>query len=307
MTKISFVIAVYRNQGSIRKTYDQIKSVFTKSLKSYQYEIIFIDDGSDDDSLKEILSVKKEDQKVIGISFTRNFGQMAAMLAGLKEASGDAIINISADLQDPIELVPQMVKKWEQGSEIVACYRTARSDSFTAKFFSRIAYKLIRISYPQLPPGGFDYVLIDRKALNEYNSIDTRNRCFQADLLWSGFRISYIPYIRLKRTVGKSQYNFAKKLKNFLDTFLDISYLSIRFISLSGIITSLLGLIYSITIICAWVFRKTPFTGWAPIMITILFVGGFIMIMLGVIGEYVWRIYSELRKKPNYIIRDKFL
>jgi glycosyltransferase involved in cell wall biosynthesis len=307
MKKISFVIAVYRNEGSISKTYKKIKSVFLNSLPSYQYEIIFVDDGSDDGSLKEILGVKKNDRKVKGISFTRNFGQMAAMLAGLKEASGDAVINISADLQDPIELIPEMVRHWENGSEIVVGYRTSRSDTFAAKFFSRIAYGALKLSFPDMPSGGFDYVLIDRKPLDEYNSIDVRNRSFQGDLLWTGYKTSYIPYVRLKRTIGKSQYNFGKKLKNFLDAFLDVSYLPIRFISLSGIITSIVGVLYCISIIYVWFLGKTPFTGWAPIMIAILIVGGLIMTMLGVIAEYIWRIYSELRRKPNYIIRNKYL
>ncbi|MFA5828069.1 MAG: glycosyltransferase family 2 protein [Candidatus Shapirobacteria bacterium] len=305
--KISLVIAVYRNEGSICKTYEKIKSVFAKSLAGYEYEIIFVDDGSDDDSLKEIFNVRKEDSRVKAISFTRNFGQMAAILAGLKEASGDAVINISADMQDPVEMIPKMIKSWRKGSEIVACYRVGRSDTFAAKFFSRLAYGALKLSFPQLPIGGFDYVLIDRKPLDEYNTIDIRNRSFQGDLLWTGYRTCFIPYTRLKRTIGKSQYNFSKKLKNFLDAFLDASYLPIRFISLSGIITSIVGVIYGLTIIYAWFVGKTPFTGWAPIMVAILFVGGLIMIMLGVIGEYTWRIYSELRKKPNYVIRKKYL
>jgi len=305
--KISFVIAVYRNEGSIRKTYEKIRLIFSKLLASYKYEIIFIDDGSDDGSLKEILDVKKNDSRIKAVSFTRNFGQMAAILAGLKESSGDATINISADMQDPINMVPQMIKKWREGSEIVVCYRRGRSDSFTSKFLSHFAYRLLRLSYPKLPLGGFDYVLIDRKALNEYNAINVRNRSFQGDLLWTGYRTSFIPYLRLKRTIGKSQYNFFKKLKNFLDVFLDSSYIPIRIISLIGIATSMIGVIYALSIIYAWFDKKTPFTGWAPIMIVLLFVGGFIMIMLGIIGEYIWRIYDELRKKPNYIIRDKYL
>ena len=305
--KISFVIAVYRNQGSIHKTYEKIKSVFIHFLKKYEYEIVFVDDGSDDDSLKEILSLRKGDPKVKAISFTRNFGQMAAMLAGLKETTGNATINISADLQDPIEMIPQMVKKWREGSEIVVCFRVGRADSFVSKFFSRFAYGILKLSFPQLPSGGFDYVLIDRKPLDQYNAINVRNRSFQGDLLWSGYRTCFIPYYRLKRTIGQSQYNFAKKLKNFLDALLDASYMPIRFISLIGFITSIIGAMYSLTIVYAWIFRKTPFTGWAPIMIAILFVGGLIMIMLGIIGEYIWRIYDELRKKPNYIIRSKYV
>ena len=148
---------------------------------------------------------------------------------------------------------------------------------------------------------------MDRVALDEFNSVDVRNRFFQGDLLWTGYRTSFIPYVRLKRTIGKSQYNLAKKLKNFLDAFLDASYLPIRFISLAGLVTSALGVLYSLTIIYSWIRGATPFSGWAPLMIVILIVGGLIMVMLGIIGEYIWRIYDEVRKKPNYVIRNKFL
>ncbi|MCG6533991.1 MAG: glycosyltransferase family 2 protein [Syntrophales bacterium LBB04] len=305
--KISFTIAVYRNEGAITHTYNKIKSVFATSLLDYEYEIIFVDDGSDDGSLQEILELRESDHRIKALTFTRNFGQMSAMLAGLKETTGDAVINISADMQDPVELIPDMIQKWKEGSEIVICYRTNRSDPFIAKLFSRFAYGALRLSSPRIPQGGFDYVLIDRKALTEFNSIDARNRFFQGDLLWIGYRTSFIPYVRQRRLIGKSQYNFAKKLKNFLDAFLDSSYLSIRFISLMGILTSMLGVIYSLTIVYSWLKGGAPFTGWTPIMIAILIVGGLIMVMLGVIGEYIWRIYDEVRKKPNYIIRDKYL
>ncbi len=305
--KISFVIAVYRNEVALRRTYEKIKSVFSESLLDYDYEIVFVDDGSDDGSLQEILDIRKEDFRIKAITFTRNFGQMAAMLAGLQEAGGDAVINISADMQDPVELIPQMVQKWREGSEIIICHRIERSDTLAAKLFSRFAYGTLRLAIPQMPAGGFDFVLIDRKALDEFNTIDVRNRFFQGDLMWMGYRTSFIPYVRLKRTIGRSQYNFAKKLKNFLDAFLDASYISIRFISLTGIVTSIFGVLYSITIVISWLLGDSPFTGWAPIMIAILFVGGLIMVMLGVIGEYIWRIYDEVRKKPNFVIRDKYL
>lgn len=303
--KISFVIAVYRNEGAIRKTHEKIGSIFADALSGYDYEVVFVDDGSDDGSLQEILEIRKVDPRVKALTFTRNFGQMAAMLAGFKEAGGDAVINISADMQDPAELIPQMVQKWRDGAEIVICYRTDRSDTIAAKVFSRFAYGALRLSIPQIPPGGFDFVLMDRKALDVFNAIDVRNRFFQGDLLWTGYRTCFIPYVRLKRTIGTSQYNFAKKLKNFLDAFLDASYLPIRLISLLGLLTSATGVLYSLTIVYSWLRGGTPFTGWAPIMIIILFVGGLVMVMLGVIGEYIWRIYDEVRKKPNYVIRDR--
>jgi dolichol-phosphate mannosyltransferase len=146
---------------------------------------------------------------------------------------------------------------------------------------------------------------MDRLVMNGFNNIDVRHRFFQGDLLWLGYRTSFIPYIRQKREIGNSQYDFWKKLKNFLDAFLDASYIPIRFISVTGIITSLLGLLYTISIIFSWLKGETPFNGWAPIMIIILIVGGLIMLMLGIIGEYIWRIYEEVRKRPNFIVKEK--
>ncbi len=305
--KISFVVAVYHNEGTLSRTHEKIQTVFSRELPRYEYEIVFVDDGSTDGSLTELLELRKQDSRIKVITFTRNFGQMAAMLAGFREATGDAVVNISADLQDPVELIPQMVTKWCDGSEIVICYRTDRSDGFFSKLLSRLAYKILRISLPQIPPGGFDFVLMDRKVMDIFNAVDVRHRFFQGDLLWSGYRTSFIPYVRLKRTIGKSQYTFGKKLKNFLDAILDASYLPIRFISLVGLITFALGVIYSFTIVYSWLRGETPFEGWAPIMIAIMIIGGLLMLMLGVIGEYIWRIYEEVRKKPNYVVRDKFL
>lgn len=305
--KISFVIAVYHNEGALCLTYEKIRSVFSGNLAQYEYEIIFVDDGSKDNSLNEIISLREKDPNVKIITFTRNFGQMAAMLAGFSEATGDAVINISADLQDPVELIPQMIEKWQQTSEIVICHRMDRADPFGAKIFSRFAYSMLRASHPQIPSGGFDFVLMDRKVMDVFNSIDVRHRYFQGDLLWTGYRTSFIPYVRLKRTIGKSQYNFGKKFKNFLDAVLDASYLPIRFISLVGVLTSMLGMVYSATIVFSWLRGETPFDGWAPIMIVLLLLGGLVMIMLGVIGEYIWRINEEVRKRPNYVVRDKFL
>jgi len=304
--KVSIVVAVYHNEGAISKTHERIQAVFSNELALHDYELIFVDDGSTDGSLQEILNVREKDPRVKAITFTRNFGQMAAMLAGFKEATGDAVVNISADLQDPVELIAQMVEKWESGSEIVVCYRTNREDSLLPRLFSRMAYGILRLSMPQIPRGGFDVVLMDRAVMDAFNAIDVRHRFFQGDLLWTGYRMSFIPYVRQKRTIGRSQYTFGKKLKNFLDAVLDASYLPIRFISLLGLITAGLGLLYSATIVYAWLRGETPFSGWAPIMIAILLVGGLIMVMLGVIGEYVWRINEEVRKRPNYVVRDKF-
>lgn len=305
--KISVVVAVYHNEGALTGTYDKLKSVFDGALKEYEYEIVCVDDGSKDGSLAELMKLREADACVKVITFTRNFGQMAAMLAGFKEATGDCVINISADMQDPADLIPQMVQHWRDKAEIVICYRKDRADALAAKVFSRLAYGVLRLSLPQLPAGGFDFVLMDRKVMDEFNAIDVRHRFFQGDLLWTGYRTSFIPYVRQKRTIGKSQYNLGKKVKNFLDAVLDVSYLPIRFMSMVGFVTSFLGMLYSLTIVYSWMHNETPFAGWAPIMVVLLVVGGLIMVMLGIIGEYVWRINEEVRKRPNYVVRDKFL
>jgi dolichol-phosphate mannosyltransferase len=303
---ISFVIPVYRNEHAVTLTYQKIKGALASDLSSYAYEFVFVDDGSDDGSLEELVRLHDSDPHVRIISFTRNFGQMAAILAGLKGATGDLILHLSADLQDPVELIPRMVRDYEGGAELVIGHRAEREDKWTSRLTSRIFYRIIRTSFPQLPAGGFDYVLMARRVVDSFNSIEVRNRFFQGDLLWMGYKTSFIPYTRAKRTIGRSQYTFAKRLKNSLDAILDSSYLPIRFISAAGAIVALIGFVYAVDI-AYWRFtHDVPFPGQAPIMILILFIGGVLMLMLGIIGEYVWRIYDEVKGKPNYIVRRTY-
>lgn len=304
---VSFAIPVYRNEKAVSLTYQKIKEQFENDLQDYNYEFVFVDDGSDDGSLNELMALRAADPCVKIISFTRNFGQMPAMLAGFKNVTGDCMITVSADLQDPAELIPQMVKAWAAGAEIVICHRTNREDGIGPTIISKLAYALLRLAVPKIPPGGFDFALIGRTALDEFNSIDVRNRFFQGDILWLGYSTHFIPYTRQKREIGRSQYNFGKRLKNLMDAFLDSSYLPIRLMSSVGMITALLGLLWAATVVYTWAVHKVPFSGWAPIMVVVLVLGGTHMMMLGIIGEYIWRIFDEVRKKPNYIIRNKFM
>jgi glycosyltransferase involved in cell wall biosynthesis len=306
MKRLSFVIPVYRNERAVSISYEHVRHVCTTELTRYSYEIVFVDDGSDDGSLEELLGIRDRDPNVRVVSFTRNFGQMAAILAGLKQATGDVVVQLSADLQDPISLVPQMIAAYEKGSEVVACHREHREDGLSSRLTSRLLYAILRLSFPQIPAGGFDYLLLDRKVVDAFNAVDVRNRFFQGDILWFGYTTTFIPYTREKRPIGRSQYTFAKRLKNSIDAILDSSYLPIRFISLVGVITALAGFLYAVDIVYARLRHNVPTTGWAPIMILILVIGGVLMLMLGIIGEYVWRIYDEIRGKPNYVVRKTF-
>ncbi len=303
--KISVIIPVYMNEGSIHKTYVNITAVLKNVENTYDYSILFINDGSTDNSFVEIDSIQKIDSKVRIVNFTRNFGQVSAVIAGFEMTDSDLIINISADMQDPPELIEQMIKKWEEGYIVVACERIGREDSIIAKITSKIFYSLIKISIPKMPIGGFDYFLLDKVAYKKIVNMGEHNSFIQGDILWLGYEPFFIKYSRKKRPVGKSQWTLWKKLKYFIDGLIYTSYLPIRLMSLLGLITSFLGFLYALVVIALYFLKETPFTGYAPIMIIILVVSGLIMFMLGIIGEYMWRTYDQVRRRPHYIIKDE--
>lgn len=303
--KISFVIPVYNNQGSIQLTFNDIAQLVSEKLRGFTLEVIFVNDGSADGSLAEIKDLKKDQAAVKYLSFSRNFGQVPAIIAGAKVSTGDITIIMSADRQDPIALVEQMVEEWKAGNKIVIGSREDREDNFFAKLTSNIFYSLIHLGNNKIPRGGFDFVLLDRAALNAYNSINEHNRFFQGDILWLGFPVKFIPYKRLERKIGKSQWSFSKKLKYFIDGLINTSYFPIRLFSLLGFFTSFSGFIYAIVIMFNRFFNNIPFKGWAPIMMLILIIGGMIMLMLGIIGEYIWRIYDEVRNRAVYIVEEE--
>jgi dolichol-phosphate mannosyltransferase len=305
MKLLSFILPVFRNQGSIKITCDKITELITTQHTLLDYEIILINDGSDDGSWDEIKEVTKVSDKIKALSFSRNFGQVPAIIAGARYCKGDAAVIMSADLQDPVSLISEMIQSWEDSAQIAICYRIDREDSVLANFTSSIFYRFMKIANPKMPKGGFDFVLMDRAAIDVFAQLDERNRFFQGDILWMGFNIRFIPYKRLKRTIGKSQWSFAKKLKYFIDGSLNTSYLPIRFMSIAGVSVALLGFLYALVVMYARFVNEVPFKGYAPIVILLLVIGGMIMLMLGIIGEYLWRIYDETRKRPVYIVKEK--
>ncbi len=303
MSHISICFAVYQNQGSLAPLYERMVYELKTHFPHHSYELLFVNDGSKDASLSELLALRDKDPGVKIISLSRNFGQMAAILAGWEKATGDCVINMAADLQDPPEQCTLMIREWEQGNDIVISYRISHATAISKKLTSKIFYRLM---LPDAPPGGFDFVLLGRAPMNAINSLKERHRFYQYDILWAGFIVKYIPYHKEKRRIGKSQYNFIKRFANFYSGFLSVSFLPLRLMSAVGVFVAFGGFVYALTIIWAYFVHATPFEGWSPIMIIILVLGGLIMLMLGMLGEYVWRILDEVKGRPNYVIKDIF-
>ena len=300
---VSVVIPVFRNAESLRQLYAELIDVAAARFPTCGLEIVFVDDGSDDDSWAVISSLHEADPKRVSAHrLSRNFGQLSAMVAGYRLARGDAVVSISADLQDPTELIGDMVDRWLTGDDIVIANRAGRSDSKLSSTTSRLAYWYARRATPSIPEGGFDYFLMSRRAIDLLLQFKGRFRFLQGDLLWLGLPTSFIPYVRRERPHGKSGYSFGKRLSNFTDLVIDSSYGPIKAVSRAGFVIALLGFAYLITIVVDRLAGGTPFNGWAPIMVTLLILNGFVLMTLGVIGEYLWRIYDQVRERPMHIV-----
>lgn len=211
MEKISIVVPVFRNEATLETLYQIVSKVFI-SLPKLVLELLFVDDGSDDGSFEIIQQLSEIDRRVRYLSFDKNYGQVAAIVAGLRFCNGDAAIVMSADLQDPPEMILEMIRSWEGGSVITICNRKSRNDRFIDKFFSAVFYGTMKLIYPLIPRGGFDFFLLDRLALTKFNSIDKGGRFIQVDVVKLNMPIVFLPYERLSRMAGKSQWTLKRKL-----------------------------------------------------------------------------------------------
>ncbi|HEX5329499.1 glycosyltransferase family 2 protein [Sulfuricurvum sp.] len=305
----SLIIPVYQNEDNLNDTIPRCINFFKRIEEEYNYEFILVNDGSTDKSLEILKKYQKlypSSIKVINLS--KNFGQAMAIVAGLDYSKGDVVGVISADLQDPVELIQAMLSDWCSGYKLVIGERIKRNDSFINNFFSTVFYKILRkYAVSNYPNGGFDFWVMDRIVVNEYLNIREKNVGIQMTILNLGFEYSVHPYEREKRLKGKSQYNFWKRIKNFYDAFLANSYTPIRAVSATGFIVSLGGFLYALFVIASWLLDPNPThetRGWPTLVVLISIFSGFILIALGIIGEYIWRIYDEIRKTPLYVIKE---
>ena len=307
MKTFSIVIPVYFNELNLPDTIPELLAI-EKKIKDYNVELIFVDDGSKDRSLEILLAYQKQfPQKMKVVKLTRNFGSIAACQAGFAVATGDCVGIIAADLQDPPELFIDMIGHWEKGIKAVFAVRSDREESSMRKLFSNTYYALMRrFAIPDYPKGGFDFLLVDRQIVNEINNISEKNTNLMSLIFWLGHGCIMLPYIRRSRTKGKSMWVLSKKIKLFVDSFVAFSYFPIRFLSFLGLIIAASSFLYGGIVFYAWSVNEIEVKGYTAMMIVLAFVSGIQMMMLGVLGEYLWRTLDETRKRPPYVIDEIF-
>lgn len=308
MKKISIVIPVYNEEEIIEECYKRIKNVIFDSLVDYDCETIFINDGSKDNTLKILELIAKQDENIKIISFSRNFGHQCAVTAGLKETTGDAVVIIDADMQDPPELIKDMIKLWEEGNEVIYAKRKKRKGESLFKLFTAKAfYKMLNgLSDVEIPRDTGDFRLVDRKVVDVINSLPEHNKFLRGLFSWVGFKQTPFEYERQKRYAGKTKYPFKKMLKLGTDGIISFSNKPLRIIGGLGVLTIFISFLVLIYALLSYIFNWNQLTsGWTSLMVAITFFAGVQLSSLWILSEYIARIYDETKKRPEYIIDKK--
>jgi glycosyltransferase involved in cell wall biosynthesis len=302
--RYSIIIPVYNEEAVIHETYKRLKRVMDSTGEAY--ELLFVNDGSHDQTASILKKYSERDRAVKLIDFSRNFGHQIAITAGMDYASGDAIVVIDADLQDPPELILDMIKKWKEGYDVVYAKRTRRKgETFFKKQTASLFYRLLRASTDiDIPLDTGDFRLIDRKVCDEMKRIPEKNRFVRGLVSWVGFRQTAIEYVRDERLAGETKYPLKKMLKLSTDGITSFSYKPLKIASYAGGLLSFAGFIYMLVVLYLKLFTDSTVAGWASIIIIQLFFSGIVLIILGVIGEYIGRIYDETKDRPLYIVRE---
>ncbi|MCT2347256.1 glycosyltransferase family 2 protein [Niallia taxi] len=300
----SIVIPVYNEEEVIEHTYERLKTVMQSS--DGNYELLFINDGSKDRSVDILLQLSEQDKTIKIVDFSRNFGHQIAITAGMDYASGNAIVIIDADLQDPPELILEMIQKWKEGYDVVYAKRTARKgETFFKKQTASAFYKTLRaMTEIDIPIDTGDFRLIDRKVCDQMNNIHEKNRFVRGLVSWVGFKQTAVEYERDERFAGETKYPLKRMLKLSLDGITSFSYKPLKLANYLGASLSLIGFVYMLIVLYQKLFTTTTVTGWSSIIVIQLFFSGITLMMLGVIGEYIGRIYDEAKNRPLYIVKD---
>jgi polyisoprenyl-phosphate glycosyltransferase len=268
-------------------------------------ELIFVDDGSTDGSFAKIQELRARDPRVCAVKLTRNFGSHGACLAGFAQARGDHAVILAADLQDPPDLLIELLAAADRGHDVVWAKRESRQDPAATVLFAAVYNRVMRrIALPNWPERGFDFVLLSRRVLEVVLRRRESNTSLFGQILWAGFPQTSVAYSRMQRRAGRSKWTFGKKLKLAIDSFVGFSYVPIRLISLLGLGSALLGAAYAAFVVFRRLTSGIPVEGWTSLMVVVLILGGVQLLMLGVLGEYLWRTLDVARGRPPFIVAE---
>lgn len=301
----SVVVPLYNEEEVIHESYKRLKAVMDGLNEPY--ELVFVNDGSRDKTALLAREICEKDSNVKLINFARNFGHQTAITAGMDYASGEAVVVIDADLQDPPEVIPEMIKKWREGYDVVYGQRVKRKGEtwfkkITAKMFYRVLRRLTEVD---IPVDTGDFRLIDRKVCNALKKVGERNRYIRGIISWLGFKSAPVEFVREKRFAGETKYPLKKMLKFASDAIMSFSYKPLKLATYLGFFVSVASFIYLLVMIvlklCG---TMSTVPGWTSIIVITLFFNGIILLVLGIIGEYIGRIYDEAKGRPLYVVGE---
>lgn len=281
----------------------------TQAVKDVEadFEFIFVDDGSTDNTYAELKKLADTDSRIRILRMSRNFGSFPSVTAGMKQSTGDAVICMAADLQDPPDLVPKLIDSWQAGHDIVWAAIDGRGDSFVQSLFSGLFYSVIRrIALNNMPPRGMNVGLFSRRVIDIYNALPERDSIPFFTILKLGFPQAQISYDRQARRAGTSGWSFWKRVRAAVDVVITFSYAPVRLISTIGFLAAVLGMLYALIIIIQSLLFGVEVSGWSSLMVVLLLVSGIQMVTLGFIAEYLWRQSNQVRREPRYIIMDEY-
>jgi len=301
--EISVVIPVYNEEETLEPLIERLTA--TLDALGGSYEILFVDDGSRDASLRILREHHARDPRIKVISFSRNFGHQVAISCGLDFAYGNAVIAMDGDLQDPPEVLPDLVRKWREGFQVVYAVRRRRKEGLAKRTAYKVFYWLLsKVSYLDIPLDTGDFSLMDARVVDELRRMPERNRFVRGLRTWVGFNQTGYEYERSSRYAGESKYTFTRLLRLAFDGLVSYSFVPLRLVSNIGLLVSLSALGYMAYLLVIRLMGETTIQGWVSTVVIVLFLGGVQLLSLGIIGEYIGRIFDEVKQRPQYVVRE---
>ncbi len=305
MKKISIIVPAYNEQDSLPFLYERLEKLIN-SIENYEFEILFVNDGSKDKTLELIKEYREKDNRISYVDFARNFGKETAMIAGLDYATGDAVILIDADLQDPPELIPEMIKYWEEGYDDVYAQRKSRKgETFLKKFTSKMYYRVLQsLTNVEIQKDTGDFRLLDRRCVNAIKKLRESQRCSKSIFSWIGYKKKAIFYDRDPRVAGKTKWNYRKLVNLAIDGITSFTTSPLRISTYIAIPTFMALFIYFIYVIAKCIVTGEVIQAFQAIILLVLFFSGIQILLFGIVGEYLGRIFNETKNRPLYLVNE---